>query len=216
MESCLNKSESNEIHKPTFNLNDHNEVLLDKVRHTTFTTSPDQVDCMGHTLVDSSTQNSTVLFILVIIVDDFPHESIWRLWIEHWELQQQQQQQQQLHLCSIIDTSADDVDTPSLKNTIVDEIVCNSAKNMSSVVDSLYDNTITSQPGDEVNIHQLPCQNVPLSAPVRFLFHAKHPEKVTRPWVKDRMVKTFQKKPTWGSLELTEVMLCMLEEVRSL
>ena len=207
MESCLNKSESDEILKPTFNLNDHNEVLLDKVRYTTLTTSPNQVD-----LVYSSQQNPTVLFILVIIVDDFPHESIWRLWIEHWELQQQQQQQ--LHLCSMIDTSADDVDTHSLKNTIVDEIVCNSAKNMSSVVDSLYDST-TSQPCDDANIHQLPCQNVPLSAPVRFLFHAKHPEKITRPWVKDRMVKTFQKKPTWGSLELTEVMLCMLEEARS-
>lgn len=50
-------------------------------------------------------------------------------------------------------------------------------------------------------------------SPVRFLIHAKRPEKIHSPWVRERLV-SFQLRPGWGSLELTEVMVRMLSEVR--
>ena len=47
---------------------------------------------------------------------------------------------------------------------------------------------------------------------IQFFIHAKHPDKVTSSWVRDRLVKTFQLKPQWGSLELTEVMIRLAQE----
>lgn len=78
------------------------------------------------------------LTLLFIIVDSFPHEAIWRSWLDH-----------------------------------------------------------ASQTSREK---------------VRVLFHAKFPNKVTSPWVKRHLCKTFQLSPSWGSLELTEVMVRLLEE----
>lgn len=49
-------------------------------------------------------------------------------------------------------------------------------------------------------------------SPVRFLIHAKFPDRVKSGWVRDRLV-SFHLKPGWGSLELTEVMVRMLDEV---
>lgn len=50
------------------------------------------------------------------------------------------------------------------------------------------------------------------TSPVRFLIHAKFPDRVKSGWVRDRLV-SFHLKPGWGSLELTEVMIRMLDEV---
>lgn len=50
------------------------------------------------------------------------------------------------------------------------------------------------------------------ASPVRFLIHAKFPDRVKSCWVRDRLV-SFHLKPGWGSLELTEVMIRMLDEV---
>jgi len=47
---------------------------------------------------------------------------------------------------------------------------------------------------------------------VRIWIHAKFPKNVTSPWVQERLVKSFQLKPDWGSLELTDVMIRMLKE----
>ena len=47
---------------------------------------------------------------------------------------------------------------------------------------------------------------------VRILIHAKFPDRVTSPWVKRHLCKTFQLSPSWGSLELTDVMVRLLEE----
>lgn len=44
--------------------------------------------------------------------------------------------------------------------------------------------------------------------------HAKDPNKVRSSWVQERLVKSFQLRPSWGSLDLTKTMLCMLLEVR--
>ena len=47
---------------------------------------------------------------------------------------------------------------------------------------------------------------------VRIWIHAKFPQRVTSPWVRQHLVKTFQLKPEWGSLELTDVMVRILKE----
>lgn len=49
---------------------------------------------------------------------------------------------------------------------------------------------------------------------VRAWFHAKHAHKVKSSFVQQRLVH-FQLKPDWGSIELTKVMMLMLQEVSS-
>ena len=49
---------------------------------------------------------------------------------------------------------------------------------------------------------------------VRFLIHAKQPDRVKSGWVRERLM-SFHLKPNWGSLELTEVMVRMLDEVNA-
>ena len=41
--------------------------------------------------------------------------------------------------------------------------------------------------------------------PVRIWVHAKFPDRVRSRWVRERLVQTFQLRPGWGSVELTEV-----------
>lgn len=46
---------------------------------------------------------------------------------------------------------------------------------------------------------------------VKLWFHAKHPER-TSPFVRARLVRSFQLRPEWGSIELTKTMLLLLHE----
>eukprot|EP01041_Mallomonas_annulata_P006685 gene6685-13543_t len=89
-----------------------------------------------HPAIDKNASFSG-LGLLFIIIDDFPHELIWRSWLK-----------------------------------------C----------------------GAEVGI-----------PPVRIWVHAKYPEKVTSPWVRKHLVH-FHFVPEWGSIEITKVMIKMLEE----
>ena len=45
---------------------------------------------------------------------------------------------------------------------------------------------------------------------VQIWIHAKYPERITSPWIQQRLVSGFQLRPSWGSVELTEVMVHML------
>ena len=47
---------------------------------------------------------------------------------------------------------------------------------------------------------------------IKIFIHAKHPEEVSSQWVRDRLVP-FNLKPEWGSIELTRVMIKLLEHV---
>jgi len=47
---------------------------------------------------------------------------------------------------------------------------------------------------------------------VRFLIHAKEPDAISSQWVRCRLAKTFHLKSSWGSLELTDVMIRLLRE----
>ena len=47
---------------------------------------------------------------------------------------------------------------------------------------------------------------------VRIIIHAKHPDRVKSQWVKSRLCQSFQLKPEWGSVELTDVMVRLLNE----
>jgi hypothetical protein len=51
-------------------------------------------------------------------------------------------------------------------------------------------------------------------SPVRFWFHAKYPDRVRSAWVRRRLVRGFHLQPSWGSVEITRVMVEMLHEVR--
>jgi hypothetical protein len=87
------------------------------------------------------------LGILLIIIDDLPHEPVWRILVEQYE-----------------------------RSNIKD---------------------------NENNI---------IKKDIRFWIHAKYPDRVS-PWVRERLVKTFQLRPEWGSLDLTDVMFRLLKEV---
>ena len=95
------------------------------------------------------------LGILVMIIDDFPNELLWRLWLQQ-------------------------------ANT-----------NVSNDVSTTSDGVLQESPQ------------------VRVWFHAKCPEKVRSPWVRERLVRGPTFKPEWGSIEITKVMAHMLHEVRS-
>lgn len=84
------------------------------------------------------------LGILLIIIDELPHEAIWRVWLE----------------CGY-------------------------------------------------HSYELLKKGIPS---VKFWIHAKFPERVRSSWVRKRLVKDFHLKPSWGSVELTEVMIRMLIE----
>jgi len=94
---------------------------------------------------DSSQLN---LGILVMIIDDFPNELLWRLWLRQ---------------------------------------------------------TNNSTSDDKEGIQESPR--------VRIWFHAKCPEKIRSPWVRERLVRGPTFKPEWGSIEITKVMAHMLHEV---
>ena len=51
---------------------------------------------------------------------------------------------------------------------------------------------------------------------VKILIHAKFPGRIQSPWVKEHLCQTFQLKPDWGSLELTDVMIRLLNEALGL
>jgi hypothetical protein len=100
------------------------------------------------------------LGVLIIIVDDLPHEALWRLWLEH----------------GINDLKS------SHRNS-------------------------TTKSTEQIDVNEA-------NLPVRIWIHAKFPDRIRSPWVRSKLVRTFQMKPDWGSVELTEVMVRMLEEVR--
>jgi hypothetical protein len=51
---------------------------------------------------------------------------------------------------------------------------------------------------------------------VRVWIHAKEPSAIQSRWIQDRLVRRFQLRPAWGSLELTKTMVCLLFEVHYL
>lgn len=97
-------------------------------------------------ICDNKSPNRT-LGLLFIIIDEFPNEVLWRVWLE------------------VGGVMSDALDTDS---------------------------------------------NAPA---VRVWFHAKYPERVKSAWVRQRLVSSFHFKPEWGSIELTKVMVHMLNEV---
>eukprot|EP01031_Cornospumella_fuschlensis_P036006 gene36006-43667_t len=40
--------------------------------------------------------------------------------------------------------------------------------------------------------------------------HAKHPDRINSPWVRERLVQSFHLRPEWGSIELSQVMVLLL------
>lgn len=48
---------------------------------------------------------------------------------------------------------------------------------------------------------------------IHILIHAKYPHKVTSPWVRERLVTSFQYEPAWGSVDIAKVMIGLLKEV---
>ena len=106
--------------------------------------------------IDSRPSNSEYnLGILFIIIDDFPNELLWRLWLEHGGVNNQ--------------------------------------------------NTASTSPTSTNNKNS--------NMTVQCWFHAKYPDRIRSSWVRERLVKSFQFKPEWGSLDLTKVMVHMLHEV---
>ena len=118
------------------------------------------------------------LGLLVIIIDDFPNELLWRLWLGE-------------------NITSDDI---TLGSYAVD-------------IDSNKD-----EGGGDKGLDSCSSGNSVVASrrydKVKFWFHAKFPDRVRSSWVRRRLVKGFQFKPSWGSVELTKVMGCMLKEVR--
>ena len=115
----------------------------DKPKHfmfEIFTKIQNELDCTESKeglVKDWSTQlvKPEAMAILILIIDELPHEAIWRLWLDQADAQSR--------------------------------------------------------------------------ARVKFHFHAKFPDKVQSPWVRERLVE-FSFKPNWASVEITKAMLALL------
>lgn len=149
--------------------------------------------------------------MLLIIIDDLPHETLWRLWAEQYDVENANAVS---NLRSTkIAGNADLKQSSSLTELLVADVTseqpsqCVSAETITNA-DSIQP---LPSPSAEKIIDTL---DVKESSPsrVRFLIHAKQPDRVKSAWVRERLV-SFHLKPNWGSLELTEVMVRMLDEV---
>ena len=125
------------------------------------------------------------LAVLLIIIDDLPHEAIWRLWEEHY-----------------YGTNGDAYMSTAAQPIEAATTIVTTAMSSQTITSTTQANTSTT--------YQQKCSAN--ATPVRFLIHAKYPEKIKSKWVKERLV-TFHLMPSWGSLMLTEVMIKMLNEV---
>ena len=98
------------------------------------------------------------LGILIIIVDSLPHETLWRLWLDHYT----------------------------------------------------HHHSPPTVPSQTTASSSSPAIHQDQPSTVQIWIHAKHPERITSPWIQQRLVTGFQLRPSWGSVELTEVMIHML------
>lgn len=75
--------------------------------------------------------------------------------------------------------------------------------------------SISSVHGCSTDNSTIPIPITTSTPSVQFFIHAKNPERIKSVWIKKHLVKSFHLRPAWGSLELTEVMMLMLQEVSS-
>ena len=190
------------------------------------------------------------LAILLVIIDELPHEIIWRLWCEHYNLESGSSEQES----TVESVRTDDTLSPTkesdkevnednhnIANANADsegaEVKEDSRdQNSDSVdMDRPEDDSATLTDGkkeikeskdgkdadstDNALINKSP--DLPTSipekdvrtTPVRFFIHAKYPDRVRSKWVRDRLVP-FNIRAGWGTVELTKIMVKLLEEVR--
>eukprot|EP00596_Hydrurales_sp_CCMP1899_P008339 CAMPEP_0119047336 /NCGR_PEP_ID=MMETSP1177-20130426/52643_1 /TAXON_ID=2985 /ORGANISM="Ochromonas sp, Strain CCMP1899" /LENGTH=679 /DNA_ID=CAMNT_0007021835 /DNA_START=254 /DNA_END=2289 /DNA_ORIENTATION=+ len=165
---------------------------------------------------------SPFLGILIIIVDSLPHEALWRLWVEKYEHEKIIEYSQKTHKESEIKTKNEKENEKKTekKSAEINEKIQNEI-NFLGGGDVILTDTDEKCASDAVNDDKcdsgivsesdVDATSTGYSAPIRFLIHAKHPERIKSAWVKERLVN-FHLKPGWGSLELTEVMVKMLQE----
>ena len=135
------------------------------------------------------------LAVLLIIIDDLPHEAMWRLWEEHYH-----------GVDACMNTAVEQRAAAATIATSVTNIKSNKAVDSTTIA---QENSSTTKTNTSTTYQQKCTAH---TTPIRFLIHAKYPEKVKSKWVKERLV-SFHLMPSWGSLLLTEVMVKMLNEV---
>jgi hypothetical protein len=145
--------------------------------------------------------------VLLIIIDDLPHETLWRLWAEQYDVECAKREANS----DIFEVEGDADLKQSIKST---ELVLGdetSQQQSHCVLAETISNTDSTEPLPDEITSKLDEKESSLSR-VRFLIHAKQPDRVKSAWVRERLV-SFHLRPSWGSLELTEVMVRMLDEV---
>ena len=152
----LLKKFKNRDGKGSLNPNNKKDVQQEKIKLFNNFKKTNEHICQSKSKSDNIEISTSSVGILIMIIDDFPHEKIWRKWL----------------------------DTTNNSN------ISTSISNINSI------NSINSNDS------------------IKILIHAKNPENVTSKWVKERLVKTFQYKPQWGSSDLTRVMIGLMKEVR--
>ena len=191
------------------------------------------------------------LAILLVIIDELPHEIIWRLWSEHYDIERDSLEQQSIAECVRTDGTSHPIkesgkvineDHPIIAIAYTG-IGAEDIEGKNDSRDKCSDSTDTNRIGDDSAITQneikdtkeikddkdtdntLIVQNhdLPTSTsyrdvrfmPVRFFIHAKYPDRVRSKWVRDRLVP-FNIRAGWGTVELTEIMIKLLDEVSPL
>jgi hypothetical protein len=147
--------------------------------------------------------------VLLIIIDDLPHEMLWRLWAEQYDVECAKRDAN-----SVISKVEGDADLKQSINSTELAVGDETSQQQSHCVSAeTISNTDSTQPLLE-EITSKSDLKEDSSTRVRFLIHAKQPDRVKSAWVRERLV-SFHLRPNWGSLELTEVMVRMLDEVNA-
>lgn len=148
--------------------------------------------------------------MLLIIIDDLPHETLWRLWAEQYDVESVKREAN-LDISKVEGDADLKQSINSTEHVVGDET---SQQQQSHCVSAeTISNTDSTQPLPE-EIRSKSDVKESSSSRVRFLIHAKQPDRVKSAWVRERLV-SFHLRPNWGSLELTEVMVRMLDEVNT-
>ena len=146
--------------------------------------------------------------MLLIIIDDLPHETLWRLWAEQYDMDSTNGT-----VSANAERDGDFKQTSNSREPLAADVIPEQpSPYVSALADAIPNpgNTSANTPSLSQKVSDTSDLKASIS-PVRFLIHAKFPDRVRSGWVRDRLV-SFHLKPGWGSLELTEVMIRMLDE----
>jgi hypothetical protein len=143
------------------------------------------------------------LAICLVIVDSLPHEEIWREWIGEEDTDtdaDELKDDSSMSICTATATESTSTSASANANKTTELDATKVGPSIRSCESIASDITTSNAPSSSNNNSN---GNLKLKYKARLFIHAKHPERITPPWICDRLLppeKCF--KPEWNSPEV--------------